>query len=183
MNRCKWAKTKEAINYHDKHWCVETHDDYKIFEMLILEGLQAGLTWQLILERWPHLLEPLDNFDFNLIALYDQNKINQLLTNPYMIKNKLKVNAIVNNAKRYLEVINEFGSFERYIWAFVDYKQIKNNYEDDKDVPAQTELSNIISKDLKKRGFKFVGPVIIYSFMQSIGMINDHITSCFLYKT
>lgn len=179
MNRCEWAIKELDIEYHDNEWCIETHDDSKIFEMLVLEGLQAGLTWSLILERRPYIKELLDNFDYYKIALYDEDKLNSLLTEPKMIRNKLKVYGIRSNAISFIKVIEEFGSFNNYIWKYVDYKPIVHHYKSWKEVPAYDELSDIISKDLKKRGFKFVGKTIIYSFMQSIGMYNDHTTTCF----
>lgn len=178
MERCAWAKTKEEIEYHDNHWCRVKHEDTELFEMLILEGKQAGLSWRLILERWPYIKAACDNFDYHKIALYDQNKIEELLNNPHMIRNKLKINALITNANAFIKVQEEFGSFDKYIWQFVNNKPIINHWQDLKEVPASNDLSDKISKDLKKRGFKFVGSTIIYSYMQAIGMINDHLVSC-----
>lgn len=178
MERCGWAKTKKEIEYHDHHWCRIKHNDDELFEMLILEGKQAGLSWRLILERWPYIKEACDNFDYHKIALYSPQKIEELLTHPYMIKNRLKINALVTNAQAFLKVQEEFGSFDQYIWQFVDFKPIINHWNSLEDVPASTPLSDKISRDLKKRGFKFVGSTIIYSYMQSIGMVNDHLVTC-----
>lgn len=182
MKRCGWAKTKEEIQYHDYHWCRIKHDDHSLFEMLILEGLQAGLSWRLILERWDGLQDALDHFDYVKIAQYDDQKKAGLLVHPAMIKNRRKIDAIINNAKAFIETQKEFGSFDNYIWRFSDYKQIVNHYKTLDEVPAFTPLSKEISKDLKKRGFKFVGETIIYSYMQSIGMVNDHLIDCPYFK-
>lgn len=178
MGRCGWAKSEKEIAYHDHHWCVITHDEKQLFEMLILEGLQAGLSWSLILERWDGLKEALDDFDYHRIALYDETKKEELLKHPAMIKNKRKIDAIITNAKSFLLIQEEFGSFDHYIWNFSDYKQIKHHYTSLQEVPAYDDLSISISKDLKKRGFKFVGKTIIYSYMQAIGMVNDHLVTC-----
>ena len=182
MERCGWAKSPKEIEYHDHHWCRVCHDDQQIFEMLILEGLQAGLSWSLILERWEGLKEALDQFDYTKIAHYDDNKKQALLLHQAMIKNKLKINAIVSNAKCFMAVQEEFGSFDKYIWQFVDNQPIVHHYSSLSEVPAYNELSEKISKDLKKRGFKFVGKTIIYSFMQAIGIVNDHLSTCPYHK-
>lgn len=182
MERCGWAKTPKEIDYHDHHWCRICHDDHTLFEMLILEGLQAGLSWRLILERWDGLKEALDDFDYHKIATYTQNKEEELLKHPAMIKNKRKVQAIIKNANAFINVQKEFHSFDHYIWSFTDGKQIVNHYKTLDEVPSQTDLSIKISKDLKKRGFSFVGPTIIYSYMQSIGMVNDHLITCPCFK-
>lgn len=182
MKRCGWAKTENEIKYHDTHWCRVKHDDDQIFEMLILEGLQAGLSWRLILDRWEGLKEALDHFDYSIIAQYDEHKKEFLLTHPAMIKNKRKINAIIVNAQCFIKVQKEFGSFDQYIWSFIDHTPIINHWQDLSEVPSFTPLSIKISKDLKQRGFKFVGETIIYSFMQSIGMINDHLVDCPCFK-
>ena len=159
-----------------------THDEKQLFEMLILEGLQAGLSWSLILERWNGLKEALDDFDYHRIAFYDETKKEELLKHPAMIKNKRKIDAIITNARSFLLIQEEFGSFDHYIWNFSDYKQIKHHYTSLDEVPAYDDLSISISKDLKKRGFKFVGKTIIYSYMQAIGMVNDHLVTCPCYN-
>lgn len=182
MKRCGWAKTLEEIKYHDHHWCRLQHDDHTLFEMLILEGLQAGLSWRLILERWDGLQEALDHFDYKLIAEYDDSKKAELLVHPAMIKNRRKIDALITNAKAFIEVQKEFGSFDTYIWQFCNHQPIINHWTTLEEVPAFTPLSKEISKDLKKRGFKFVGETIVYSYMQSIGMVNDHLVDCPCFK-
>ncbi len=182
MERCGWARSEKEIAYHDHHWCVITHDEKQLFEMLILEGLQAGLSWSLILERWDGLKEALDDFDYHRIAFYDETKKEELLKHPAMIKNKRKIDAIITNARSFLLIQEEFGSFDHYIWNFSDYQQIKHHYTSLDEVPAYDDLSISISKDLKKRGFKFVGKTIIYSYMQAIGMVNDHLVTCPCYN-
>jgi len=181
--RCAWAgNTQIYIDYHDKEWGRPVHDDVKFFEMLILEGMQAGLSWITILKKREAFREAFDGFDPNKIALYDEAKIQGLMTNEKIIRNRLKINAAVSNAKAFLKVIEEYGSFDKFIWGYVDYKPVTNHFEKLSDLPASTPLSDKISKDLKKMGFKFVGSTIIYSFMQATGIVNDHITDCFVYK-
>ena len=183
VNRCWWAGTDpKYVAYHDDEWGTPVHDENVLFEFLILEGAQAGLSWSTILNKRENYQAAFAYFDPQKVAKYDQAKITELLNNPGIIRNKLKVNAAVTNAKVFLEVQKEFGSFDNYIWGFVDHKPIINTWEDPRDIPASTPLSEKISKDLKKRGFKFVGPTIVYAFMQAIGMINDHTTDCFRYK-
>ncbi|TAH69433.1 MAG: DNA-3-methyladenine glycosylase I [Anaerolineaceae bacterium] len=181
--RCIWAGDIPIyIDYHDKEWGRPVHDDIKLFEMLILEGMQAGLSWITVLKKREAFREAFDRFDPYKVALYDDAKIQELLKNEKIIRNRLKINAAVNNAKLYLKIIEEYGSFDKFIWGYVDYTSIINSWEKHDDVPVSTSLSDKISKDLKKMGFKFVGSTIIYSFMQAVGMVNDHITECFVYK-
>lgn len=179
-HRCGWCEGDPLYEaYHDDEWGVPVKDDATLFEFLVLETFQAGLSWITILRKRENFRTAFDNFDYKKIAKYPQSKIDELLQNPGIIRNKLKVNATVTNAKSYMTVQEEFGSFSTYIWGFVNGKPIKNAFENYKDAPAKTELSDIISKDLKKRGFKFVGSTIVYAFMQATGLVNDHETSCF----
>ena len=176
--RCGWANKDSEKKYHDNEWGVPSHDDSYIFEMLILEGFQAGLSWITILNKRENFREALDNFDYNKIKDYKQDKLDELLKNDGIIKNKLKVNSTVINAEAFIKVQKEFGSFSNYIWGFVDNKQIVNKWNEMAELPATSELSDKISKDMKKRGFKFVGSTIIYSFLQAIGIIDDHLVTC-----
>lgn len=183
IKRCDWAvKSELEQEYHDKVWGIPVHDDRKLFKMLILEGKQAGLSWSTILKKMDTLCEAFDDFDPAILITYDDAKIESLLQNNGIIKNRLKVNAVVNNAKAYFKLCEEFGSLDNYVWKFVDNKPIVNAWTKIEDVPANTSISDVISKDLKKRGFKFVGTTIIYSFMQAVGMVNDHLVSCAFYK-
>ncbi len=180
--RCSWAgDTPIYIDYHDNEWGRPVHDDVMLFEMLILEGMQAGLTWITVLKKREAFREAFDGFDPNKVALYGDTKIQELLANEKIIRNHLKINAAVSNAKAYLSIIEEYGSFDKFIWRYVDYAPITGHWEKQSDLPVSTPLSDKISKDLKKMGFKFVGSTIIYSFMQAIGMVNDHITNCCVY--
>ena len=181
-NRCGWAKGEKDILYHDTEWGVPSHEDGYIFEMLILEGFQAGLSWNTILQKRENFRKAFDNFDYKKIAEYDEMKLNELLKNEGIIRNRLKINSTVTNAKAFMKVQEEFGSFAEYIWSFTDNKRIINKWKELSEVSATSELSDKISKDLKKRGFKFVGSTIIYSFLQAIGIIDDHLMSC-PYKT
>ena len=181
-NRCGWAKGEKDILYHDTEWGVPSYDDGYIFEMLILEGFQAGLSWNTILQKRENFRKAFDNFDYKKIAKYDEKKLNELMQNEGIIRNKLKINSTVTNAVSFMKIQKEFGSFSDYIWRFTDKKRIINKWKDLSEVPATTELSDKISKDLKKRGFKFIGSTIIYSFLQAIGIIDDHLASC-PYKT
>ena len=181
MKRCKWAYSDILIKYHDEVWGKEQHDEKQLFKMLILEGLQAGLSWEIVLKKEDAYSQAVDDFDFCKIALYDEKKIEDLLNNKLLIRNKRKMNALIKNAKAFIEVEKEFGSFDNYIWSYVDNKQIKHHYIHEEDVPSYDELSTRISKDLKKRGFIFVGPTIIYSYLQAIGIYNDHIVECDFY--
>lgn len=182
MQRCDWAKNELAIHYHDTEWGVPLHDDQKIFEFLILEGAQAGLSWDTVLAKRDNYRAAFDNFDAEKIAKYDDKKCAELLQNQGIIRNRLKIASAVRNAKCYLEIVEKEGSFDKYIWSFVDGKPIVNNWETHKGVPASTAISDAMSKDLKKRGFNFVGSTIMYAFMQATGMVNDHLISCFRYK-
>ena len=182
--RCTWVDTKSKlyIDYHDNEWGVPLHEDNRLFEFLILEGMQAGLSWLIILKKRENFRIALDGFDPEKIAKYKAPKIKKLLKNQGIIRNRLKLEAAVTNAKAFLEVQKEFGSFDDYIWRFVGGKPIRNRWQSIDQIPAKTDLSDVMSKDLKKRGFKFVGSTICYSLMQAVGMVNDHITSCFRYR-
>jgi DNA-3-methyladenine glycosylase I len=181
--RCTWpSDDKLMIEYHDKEWGVPLHNDRKLFEFLLLEGFQAGLSWRTILHKRQNFRKAFDNFDFNKIAKYDKRKINSLMKDSGIIRNKLKIESAVRNAKAFIAVRKEFGTFDNYIWNFVDGKPIKNKFRSLKELPARTGLSDFISKDLKKRGFNFVGSTIIYAHMQATGMVNDHLISCFRYN-
>jgi DNA-3-methyladenine glycosylase I len=182
MNRCGWAKNDLAIAYHDTEWGVPLHDERGLFEFLVLEGAQAGLSWDTILRKRENYREAFDNFDVEKIARYSEKKVAKLLQNEGIIRNRLKITSAVSNAKAFLKVRKEFGSFDKYIWDFVDGKPIKNKWKEIRQVPAKTEISDAISKDLKKRGFNFVGSTIIYAHMQATGMVNDHLVTCFRYK-
>lgn len=178
--RCDWANINELeMKYHDEQWGVPVHDDRLLFEMLILEGAQAGLSWDTILQKRENYIDAFDNFDVVKISKYSETKIEQLLNNPGIIRNKLKINASVKNAKRFLETQNEYGSFDSYIWSFVGGKSINNKWQAMSDIPSTSKESIAMSKSLKKRGFKFIGPTICYAYMQSAGMVNDHVVSCF----
>ena len=180
---CSWPTNDPLmIKYHDKEWGVPVHYDKKLFEFLLLEGFQAGLSWRTVLYKRENFRKAFDNFDFNKVAKYNKRKISSLLKDEGIIRNKLKVESAVTNAKAFLEVRKEFGTFNKYIWSFVNGKPIQNKFKSLKELPASTELSDLISKDLKKRGFKFVGTTIIYAHMQATGMVNDHVVGCFRYK-
>ena len=181
-NRCDWGDNEEMREYHDKEWGVHVHDDNKLFEFLILEGAQAGLSWATILKRRPGYKKAFKNFNPQKVAKFTKKDISRLLKDEGIIRNKLKVEAAVNNAKRFLEVQKEFGSFDSYIWGFVNGKSIKNKFKKMSDLPATTALSDKISKDMKEKGFNFIGPTIIYAHMQATGMVNDHIITCFRYN-
>ena len=182
MNRCGWAKDVLMIEYHDKEWEIPVHDDRKLFEMLILEGAQAGLTWLTILKRRENYCKAFDNFIPHKGSNYGAENISQLLQNAGIIRNKLKIKSAINNAKRFLEIQKEFGSFDKYLWGFVDYKPIINNYKNLASIPPSTPLSDKLSKDLKNRGFIFVGSTMCYAFLQSVGVVNDHLIYCFTRK-
>ncbi|MBC9786128.1 DNA-3-methyladenine glycosylase I [Heliobacterium chlorum] len=181
--RCEWANhsTLEKI-YHDQEWGRPVCDDRKLFEMLILEGMQAGLSWSTILAKRETIKEAFDGFDPTVIVQYDDAKVNDLLKNEGIIRNKLKVKAVIVNAKAYFDVQSRYGSLCNFFWRYVNHKPIQNNWTNISQVPARTELSDLISKDLKKLGFKFVGSTIIYAFMQAVGMVNDHLSYCFLHE-
>ena len=183
IKKCGWALSSPLEErYHDLEWGVPVHDDRLLFEFLILEGAQAGLSWVTILKKREEYRKAFDNFNAGIIARYDENKINSLLANPGIVRNKLKVNSAVINARAFLEVQECFGSFDEYIWLFVDYRPFHNAWETAADIPVSSRLSELMSKDLKKRGFKFVGSTICYAFMQATGMVNDHTTDCFRHK-
>lgn len=182
MERCGWAKNDLAIHYHDTEWGVPLHDDRGLFEFLILEGAQAGLSWDTILRKRESYREAFDGFDPARVARFTPAKCDKLLKNEGIIRNRLKIASAVRNAKAFLSVQEEFGSFDSYIWAFVGGKPIDGKRKVLADVPAKTEVSDAISKDLKKRGFNFVGSTIMYAFMQATGLVNDHVGTCFRYK-
>lgn len=182
MNRCSWATNDLNIPYHDTEWGVPLHDDRGLFEFLILEGAQAGLSWDTILRKRENYRAAFDNFDPEKVARYTDAKCAELLLNEGIIRNRLKVASAVGNAKAFLKVQDEFGSFDSYIWAFVGGEPIVNRTEGLGDVPAKTDISDAISKDLKKRGFNFVGSTIMYAFMQATGMVNDHLVTCFRFE-
>lgn len=180
--RCDWAKNDLAIEYHDKEWGVPVHDDRILFEFLILEGSQAGLSWDTILAKRENYRKAFDNFNAKKIAKYDEQKFDELMNNAGIVRNRLKIKSAIQNAKAFLVVQKEFGTFDKYIWSFVDGKPLVNQWKMLSQVPAKTEISDKISKDLKKRGFNFVGSTICYAFMQATGMVNDHLVSCFRYR-
>lgn len=178
--RCAWSTKDELyIHYHDTEWGVPLHDDQLLFEFLLLEGVQAGLSWLTVLRKRENYRKAYDNFDPQKVAAYDEAKFNELMQNQGIIRNRQKIAASINNAKCFLEAQKEFGSFDRYIWSFVDFKPVVNHFENLGEIPATSPLSDLISKDMKKRGFKFVGSTIIYAHMQATGMVNDHLASCF----
>lgn len=181
-NRCGWCVGDPVYEaYHDKEWGVPVKDDATLFEFLVLETFQAGLSWITILRKRENFRRAFDHFDYKKIAEYDQVKIDSLLQDASIVRNKLKIHATVTNARAFMEIQQEFGSFSDYIWGFVDGRPIKNGFKNSRDAPAKTALSDAISKDLKKRGFKFVGSTVVYAHMQATGMVNDHETSCFRY--
>jgi DNA-3-methyladenine glycosylase I len=182
MRRCPWPGNELAVKYHDEEWGVPLHDDRGLFEFLILEGAQAGLSWDTILRKRENYRKAFDKFDPVKVARYTDKKVAKLLENEGIIRNRLKIASAVSNAKAFLKVQKEFGSFDKYIWAFVDGKPIVNKWKRVGQVPATSQVSDVISKDLKKRGFNFVGSTIIYAHMQATGMVNDHLTTCFRYK-
>ena len=181
MNRCNWAKDEPNTTYHDKEWGRPQHDDTKLFEFLILEGAQAGLSWTTILKRRDGYRKAFSDFDVLKVSKYTQKRVGKLLQDESIIRNKLKVNSAINNAKQFLKVQSDFGSFDEYLWGFVNHKPIKNKFKKLSDLPAFTEISEKLSKDLKKRGFSFVGPTICYALMQATGMVNDHTIQCFMH--
>jgi len=180
--RCQWAQDPKFLQYHDVEWGVPVHDDLTHFEFLVLEGAQAGLSWATILKRRQGYRNAFANFDPEMVAQFSDEDFDRLITNPEIIRNKLKIRSAINNAKRFLEVQKEFGSFDTYIWQFVGNKPIVNPWENMSQIPALTPESETLSNDLKKRGFSFVGPTIIYAHMQAVGMVNDHEVSCFRYE-
>ncbi len=182
ITRCDWTGDDPLmVAYHDQEWGLPIHDDRLLFEFLILEGAQAGLSWSTILHKREYYRQAYDNFDPHKVASYDDAKIGELLANPGIVRNRLKVQASIGNARAFLKVQEEFGSFDAYIWRFVDGKPVQNRWQSLSELPAQTPASQAMSEDLKQRGFKFVGPTICYAHMQATGMVNDHQVSCFRY--
>lgn len=179
--RCSWATTERYKEYHDREWGKPVHNDRKLFEMLILEGMQAGLSWLTILNKRMAFREAFDQFDYHKIALYNETKIDELMQNPNIVRNRLKIKSSIINAQQFIKVQEEYGSFDAFIWSYVDNKPILDHFKSETEIPAKTPLSDKISKDLKKRGFKFVGSTIVYAYMQAIGIVNDHVKSCYLY--
>lgn len=180
--RCAWAKGDLYIQYHDREWGVPVHDDRRLFEFLILEGAQAGLSWLTILKKREHYRQVFDEFDAAKVARYDPRKLRALLADPGIVRNRLKIESAVQNAKAFLAVQNEFGTFDRYVWRFVGGEPLRNRWKSLKEVPARTRESDALSQDLLQRGFKFVGSTICYAFMQAVGMVNDHTRNCFRYR-
>jgi DNA-3-methyladenine glycosylase I len=177
--RCVWVtKDQIYIDYHDKEWGKPVHDDNKLFEFLILETFQAGLSWITILKKRENFRKAFDNFDFEKVAQYNKAKFDELINNAGIIRNKLKIKSAISNAKAFIEIRKEFGTFSNYIWGFVNHKPIINNWKTNDEIPAKTNLSDTLSKDLKKRGFKFVGSTVVYAHMQATGMVNDHLVDC-----
>jgi DNA-3-methyladenine glycosylase I len=181
--RCAWARNEVAIRYHDEEWGVPVHDDPRLFEFLVLEGAQAGLSWDTILKKRENYRLAFDEFDAARIARYQQRKIERLLADPGIVRNRLKIASTVQNARAFLKIQDQAGTFDRYIWQFVDGRPIKNAWKSPAQVPARTPQSDAMSKDLQKRGFNFVGSTICYAFMQAVGMVNDHVVDCFRYRT
>lgn len=181
--RCEWASFSDlALKYHDEEWGVPVHDDRLLFEFLVLEGAQAGLSWETILKKRDNYRKAFDNFDYEKVATYDDAKVGELLKDAGIIRNKLKVRSAINNARAFKKVRDEFGSFNTYIWGFVNNTPVQNSWTLLAEIPAKTEIAEKISTDLKKRGFNFVGPTILYAFMQAIGMVNDHVVGCFRHE-
>jgi DNA-3-methyladenine glycosylase I len=183
IKRCKWAGSDPLmIKYHDEEWGIPVHDDRKLFEMLILEGAQAGLSWKTVLHKRESYKKAFDNFEVEKVANYSNDKVEELISNAGIIRNKLKILSTIQNAKMFLKIQQEFGSFDKYIWQFTDYKTINNDILSIAEIPTKTSESDKMSKDLLKRGFKFVGSTICYAFMQATGMVNDHEIGCFCKK-
>ena len=177
--RCAWASNERMKKYHDEEWGVPVHDDRKLFEFMVLDAFQAGLSWDIVLGKRENFREAFDDFQPKIIAKYDEKKFDELVQNAGIIRNKLKIKATITNAQEFLKVQSEFGNFDKYIWQFTNGKTIVNRWEKDSEIPTTSKESDAMSKDLKKRGFKFVGSTICYAFMQAAGMVNDHIESCF----
>ncbi|NNL57884.1 MAG: DNA-3-methyladenine glycosylase I [Nitrosopumilus sp.] len=180
--RCQWAKDEPNTTYHDLEWGKPQHDDRKLFEFLILEGAQAGLSWTTILKRRDGYRKAFSDFDPLKVSKYNQKQIAKLLKDESIIRNKLKINSAINNAKQFLSIQEEYGSFDKYLWGLVNGKPIKNKFKKHSDIPASNEISEKLSQDLKKHGFNFVGPTICYALMQAVGLVNDHTYGCFLYQ-
>lgn len=182
ISRCEWAVTDLMARYHDREWGVPVHNDRRLFELLILEGAQAGLSWETVLKKRPAYRKAFDNFDARKIARYSHSRAKRLLANPGIIRNRLKIKAAIRNARAFLAVRGEFGTFDRYIWRFVDGKPIPNRWRSLREIPARTTESDAMSRDLKTRGFAFVGSTICYAFMQAAGLVNDHLVACFRHR-
>jgi DNA-3-methyladenine glycosylase I len=183
INRCNWGNANETlIKYHDTEWGTPVHDDTKHFEFLVLDGFQAGLSWSTILNKRNNFRKAFDNFNFRKIAKYDDSKVEELLQDEGIIRNKLKIKAAINNAKCFISVIEEFGSFDKFIWGFTENRTIENHWQSIKDIPASSKESDAMSKALKNRGFTFVGTTICYAYMQAAGMVNDHTIDCFRHR-
>jgi DNA-3-methyladenine glycosylase I len=182
MNRCSWARNEFSIPYHDEEWGVPVHDDRRLFEFVILEGAQAGLSWETILKKRARYREVFDGFDVEKIAQYDKKKVRELLKDAGIIRNRLKIAATIANAQAFLKVQQEFGSFDAYIWRFVGGEPRQNAWRTHKRLPTKTVESDAMSKDLQKRGFRFVGSTICYAFMQATGMVNDHLVECYRHR-
>lgn len=182
-SRCGWVPLNKPtyLKYHDEEWGVPIHDDAKMFEFLVLESFQAGLSWEIVLNKRENFRAAFAHFDFERVAGFDEAKVQELLQDKGIVRNQLKIRAAINNAQRYLDVIEAFGSFCTYFWSFSDGKPIQNHFKTLADIPTSTSLSDTISKDLKKRGFKFLGTTVIYAHMQAVGMVNDHLVECFRY--
>ncbi|MCK5763002.1 MAG: DNA-3-methyladenine glycosylase I [Clostridiales bacterium] len=181
--KCSWCLGNKLYEkYHDEEWGVTVHDDLVHFEFLLLESAQAGLSWLTILKKRENYRKAYDDFDYEKVSKYDEKKIEELMNNPGVVRNRRKIEASIKNAKVFIEIQNEFGSFDKYIWSFTDGKEVINHFKDVEEIPAKSVLSEIISKDLKKRGCSFLGPVIMYAYLQAVGIINDHIMDCFRYE-
>jgi DNA-3-methyladenine glycosylase I len=183
LERCTWpGQHPLMIRYHDEEWGVPLHNDQKLFEFLILDAFQAGLSWQIVLQKREAFRKAFDGFDPEMIAAYDENKINKLLLNKDIIRNRLKIRASITNARLFLKIVAEYGSFERYIWQFTNHRTIHNHWQSTNEIPARSAESDAMSKALTKEGFKFVGSTICYAFMQAAGMVNDHLTTCYRHR-
>jgi DNA-3-methyladenine glycosylase I len=183
VKRCAWAlSSQQYLEYHDKEWGVPVHDDRKLFEMLILEGVQAGLSWSLILKKRDGYLQAFDGFDAHKIARYDDRKAQELLANPEIVRNRLKIRAAIQNARAFLELQSQYGSFDAFLWRFVGGQPMQNAWKTLQEIPASTRESDAVSKELKRQGFTFVGTTICYAFMQAVGMVNDHTVECFRWQ-
>lgn len=181
LTRCAWARDDLARRYHDEEWGVPQHDDCRLFEFIVLEGAQAGLSWDTILRKRENYRAAFNNFDPAIVARYDKRRMERLLKNPGIVRNRMKVESAIQNARATLEISGKFGSFDKYLWRFVDGVPKRNAWKTMKEVPAETPQAGAMSKDLRKRGFNFVGPTICYAFMQAVGMVNDHLVECFRY--
>ena len=183
IKRCEWGNFNKLMQeYHDKEWGVPIHNDRKLFEFLILEGVQAGLNWNTILQKRKRYRYVFDDFNYEKISQYNQQKLDELMNDEGIIRNKLKINATVTNARAFLKIQKEYGTFNNYIWKFVNFKPLIHKFKNLSEIPSQTKESEAMSKELKKKGFKFVGPTICYAFMQAVGMVNDHIIDCYRYN-